>query len=183
MKLILVKGPTPGEEFELMGELVTIGRDPVNSWPLDYNAVSRNHAKLTKQGQAYLLEDLGSSNGTFVDGEKISGAYLLRGGEEIGFGQSVKVRYEVVGAVPVEKMREVQSMDQLQATMVGVPGGLGQTTVGEILPPMAMPPQLSVAIAGSVPEVYTLNKQKLTFGRGDDNDIVIVSPVVSRNHG
>ena len=194
IKLILVKGPNPGEEFKLTGEEITIGRDPANTWPLDYNAVSRNHARLTRRGDSYSLEDLGSSNGTFINGEKITGAFLLQGGEEIGFGHSVMVKYEVVGVPPKKEESEVQSLNPLLSTMVempvglsqtvaGAPGGLSHTTVGEFLPSIDVPPQLSVAIAGSVPTIYTLNKQKLTFGRGADNDIVIASPVVSRNHG
>ena len=183
IKLVLVEGPSPGEEFELTGEEITIGRDPANSWPLDYNAVSRNHAKFTKRGVSYVVEDMGSSNGTFVNGEKISEPYLLNGGEEIGFGKSVKARYIAIGATTIEEIATVQPVEPLMSTKVEVLDGLGRTTVGEVLPPMDVPPQLSVAIAGSMPDVYTLHKPRLTFGRGEDNDIVIASPVVSRNHG
>ncbi len=195
IKLIQVKGPNPGEEFVMTAETVTIGRDPASSWSLDYQAVSRNHAKLTKKGDSYLLQDLGSSNGTFINGEKIPGIYRLKSGDEIGFGHSVKVRYEVVGLsqTTVEELPEMQPADQLGATMAEsagldqtmetVPGGLGQTAVGEVLPTMDEPPKLSIAIAGSQTESYTLDKQKLSYGRGEDNDIVIPSPVVSRNHG
>ncbi|MBT3336670.1 MAG: FHA domain-containing protein [Anaerolineae bacterium] len=181
IKLILIEGPNPGEEFELTGNEYTVGRDPANSWALDYNAVSRNHAKFTKRGNSYLLEDLGSSNGTFVNGEKISGAFLLSGGEELGFGQSVKVRFEIAKPAPAEE--EYQSIEDVLATKVGGPVGLAKTTVGEVLPPMGASPKLEVTIAGSAPKTYTLKKKKLTFGRGEDNDIVIASPVVSRNHG
>jgi ABC transport system ATP-binding/permease protein len=202
IKLIIIEGPNPGAAFELTANTVSIGRDPACSWTLDYNAVSRNHARFTQQGEAYLLEDLGSSNGTFVNGNKISGAFLLNGGEEIGFGHSVKVRYEVSTPAAVQKEPKVQSGDHMLATKVATPevqsgdhilatkattpetpSGFAKTTVGDVLPPMGAPPQLSVAIAGSVPQVYTLNKSRLTFGRADDNDIVIASPVVSRNHG
>lgn len=183
IKLILIEGPSPGEEFELTGDEITIGRDPTNDWPLDYNAVSRQHAKFIKWGDSYLVEDMGSSNGTFVNGEKLSDGYLLSGGEEIGFGHSVKVRYEVAGAVREIRDSEVQSVEDLLPTAESVPAGLARTTVGEVLPDIDVPPQLSVAIAGSEPRMYTLNKNKFTFGRGEDNDIVIASPVVSRNHG
>ena len=180
IRLILVKGPMPGEEFKLTDDEYTVGRDPTNSWTLDYNAVSRHHAKFTKRGNSYLLEDLGSSNGTFVNGEKISGVFLLSGGEEIGFGNSVMARFEVAKPPRAE---EAQSPDSLLATKINEPGGLGKTTIGEMLPSIGAPPKLSVAIAGSAPASYTLSKQKLTFGRGENNDIVIASPVVSRNHG
>jgi ABC-type multidrug transport system ATPase subunit/pSer/pThr/pTyr-binding forkhead associated (FHA) protein len=180
IKLILEEGPTPGEEFELIGNEYTVGRDPANSWLLDYNAVSRYHAKFTKRGNSYLLEDVGSSNGTFVNGEKISGAFLLSGGEEIGFGNFVKVRFETVSLAPGE---EIESIEDLLATKVNAPVGLAGTTVGDIFPTMGTPPQLSVVVAGAAPTTYPLDKQKLTFGRGEDNDIVITSPVASRNHG
>ena len=117
IKLLLVEGPAPGEEFELTSDTITIGRDPASSWPIDYNAVSRNHAKFTKQGESYSLEDLGSSNGTFVNGNKISGAFLLKDGDEIGFGHSVKIRYEIVKPAPAKE--EYQSVEDLLATRVG----------------------------------------------------------------
>ncbi len=179
--MILVEGPNPGEELELTASEYTVGRDPSSDWVLDYNAVSRQHAKFTKQGEFYLLEDMGSSNGTFVDGQKISGTFLLTSNAEIGFGNFVKVRFEISKPVPEEE--EFQSVEDLLATRVGGSVGLAKTTVGEVLPPMGNSPKLLVTIAGSAPKTYTLNKEKLSFGRGEDNDIVIPSPVVSRNHG
>ncbi len=140
IKLILEEGPTPGEEFELIGNEYTVGRDPANSWLLDYNAVSRYHAKFTKRGNSYLLEDVGSSNGTFVNGEKISGAFLLSGGEEIGFGNFVKVRFETVSLAPGE---EIESIEDLLATKVNAPVGLAGTTVGDIFPTMGTPTIIS----------------------------------------
>ncbi|MHB8193452.1 MAG: FHA domain-containing protein [Bellilinea sp.] len=54
--------------------------------------VSRRHARLIQQDQGYLLEDLGSSNGTFVNGERISTGVQLKNGDEVRLGQAVKVQ-------------------------------------------------------------------------------------------
>ena len=82
-KFIVKEGPNPGQEFELAQNEVTIGRDVNSDWTIDFTAVSRTHAKVTKSGSSYLLEDLGSSNGTFVNGKKLSGPHMLSARDEV----------------------------------------------------------------------------------------------------
>ncbi|MCS6800392.1 MAG: FHA domain-containing protein [Chloroflexota bacterium] len=53
-------------------EVITIGRDPSNDIPLNHPQVSRFHARLTRRGAEVLLTDLGSTNGTFVNGQLIA---------------------------------------------------------------------------------------------------------------
>jgi ABC transport system ATP-binding/permease protein len=62
--------PTVMESFEI----VSIGRAPESDIHLDAPTVSRRHALIRKQGQVYILEDLGSGNGTFVNDQPIKGA-------------------------------------------------------------------------------------------------------------
>jgi pSer/pThr/pTyr-binding forkhead associated (FHA) protein len=56
--------------------------------------VSRKHARLMAQSGSYILEDLGSTNGTFVNGQRLMGPHLLRNGEAIMFGENVSVAFE-----------------------------------------------------------------------------------------
>lgn len=80
---------------------ITIGRGPDNDVVLDAPQISRNHARLTRQEgssdqpqqSAYLIEDLGSANGTFVDGKRIS-RHQLSPGEALSFG-SYAVRIDL----------------------------------------------------------------------------------------
>lgn len=174
-KFIVMDGPNPGSEYELIQNEITIGRDPNSDWTIDITSVSRAHAKLTKSGSSYLIEDLGSSNGTFVNGSKLSGPYLLSGGDEVKLGQSVIIKF-------VDKQPTKLSGATRESVVLGE---LASTTIGDIqsITDPSIPKQLSVTVAGSSPESYKLTKDKLTFGRSADNDIVVNSPIVSKEHG
>jgi pSer/pThr/pTyr-binding forkhead associated (FHA) protein len=60
---------------------ITIGRDPGNDIQIDNLAVSQAHAKIVKGPDYYLLEDLNSTNSTFVNGKKINKKYLMENDE------------------------------------------------------------------------------------------------------
>ncbi|CAL9616820.1 MULTISPECIES: FHA domain-containing protein [unclassified Streptomyces] len=78
-KLLL---PHPGA-----GPALRIGRDPASGLRLSHETVSRVHAELTLQGGMWVLRDLGSTNGTTVNGRRVIGAAVVREGDQIGFGQ------------------------------------------------------------------------------------------------
>ncbi|MEU0738774.1 DUF1707 and FHA domain-containing protein [Streptomyces sp. NPDC006134] len=80
-KLLL---PHPGT-----GRPLRIGRDPANGLRLSHETVSRVHAELGFQGGMWVLRDLGSTNGTTVNGRRVVGAAVVRQGDQIGFGQMV----------------------------------------------------------------------------------------------
>jgi hypothetical protein len=83
-----------GDELPLDdGELV-VGRDAGLGLSLpDESTVSRRHASLTKQGARVTLRDLGSTNGTYVNGARLQGEAELRPGDSVQFG-AVRFRYE-----------------------------------------------------------------------------------------
>ncbi|MFI8292846.1 FHA domain-containing protein [Streptomyces sp. NPDC085614] len=64
-----------------------IGRDPVNGLRLSHETVSRLHAELSLQGGMWVLRDLGSTNGTTVNGRRVTGAVAVRPGDMVAFGQ------------------------------------------------------------------------------------------------
>ncbi|MEU5362164.1 DUF1707 and FHA domain-containing protein [Streptomyces sp. NPDC005925] len=78
-KLLL---PHPGT-----GHPLRIGRDPANGLRLHHETVSRVHAELSRQGGMWVLRDLGSTNGTTVNGRRVVGAAVVRDGDQIGFGR------------------------------------------------------------------------------------------------
>lgn len=77
--LSIVKGPHTGTTFVLDTPEITIGRDPSNSVFLNDMTVSRHHAKMHLVPGANSIEDLGSLNGTWVDGAIINRAMLEDG--------------------------------------------------------------------------------------------------------
>ena len=78
-----VKGPTPGEQTMLDQADMILGRHPDCQIVLDAAAVSRRHARILREDGQFLIEDLGSRNGTLVNGEKIEGRKTLHTGDRI----------------------------------------------------------------------------------------------------
>ncbi len=78
-ELTIVRGPQAGERFILDISEVTIGRDPKCEVFLNDRTVSRRHAHLSLQGGRAFIEDLGSLNGTWVDGAIVSQGELRNG--------------------------------------------------------------------------------------------------------
>ncbi|MCI1665368.1 MAG: FHA domain-containing protein [Atopobiaceae bacterium] len=74
--LSIIKGPQTGVTFVLDKPEITIGRDPRNSVFLNDMTVSRHHAKIEFNGTHVTIEDLGSLNGTWVDGAIVNKAFL-----------------------------------------------------------------------------------------------------------
>ncbi|MCF1595275.1 FHA domain-containing protein [Streptomyces muensis] len=69
------------------GHPLRIGRDPLNGLRLTHETVSRVHAELSHQGGLWVLRDLGSTNGTTVNGRRVIGAVVVREGDQVGFGR------------------------------------------------------------------------------------------------
>jgi len=69
------------------GYPLRIGRDPANGLRLTHETVSRVHAELSRQGGMWVLRDLGSTNGTTVNGRRVIGAAVVREGDQVGFGR------------------------------------------------------------------------------------------------
>ena len=72
LKLLIISGADKGKKFDITADLVHIGRDSTNDIPLTDSKVSSNHAKLSVEKDKIWIEDLKSTNGTMVNGKKIS---------------------------------------------------------------------------------------------------------------
>lgn len=79
--------PTAGSVFAL-DAITSLGRDVNNAIVLDDEFVSASHAALTYRGRAWYVEDLGSTNGTFVNGSQVDGLAPIAFGDEIQIGQA-----------------------------------------------------------------------------------------------
>lgn len=93
-QLVMREGPTPGKTFELEQENLVIGRDINNHVVINDPEISRKHTQLIMQAGGYLIEDLGSTNGTFVNNQRLIGPHLLKHGEIITLGDHVELAFE-----------------------------------------------------------------------------------------
>lgn len=86
--LVCLAGPSVGKTFALTTAVTTLGRDSTASVLLPQSEVSRLHARIVRDGGTYVLEDLASANGTFVNGDRTS-RRPLRAGDRIQLGRGV----------------------------------------------------------------------------------------------
>ena len=86
--LEIIEGPNAGMEIPLSGS-VELGRDTSLPQALDDEQASRHHARLTTSGAGVAIEDLGSSNGTYVNDQPIEGPQRLRAGDRVRVGLTV----------------------------------------------------------------------------------------------
>jgi pSer/pThr/pTyr-binding forkhead associated (FHA) protein len=77
---------TADRQFRLAGGAIVIGRAADAAIRLESGGVSRHHARIVIAGDEARVEDLGSKNGTFVDGQPVIGTLLLTDGAEIRIG-------------------------------------------------------------------------------------------------
>jgi pSer/pThr/pTyr-binding forkhead associated (FHA) protein len=90
--LIVLRGPNTGARFLLDADEVTSGRHPHSDIFLDDVTVSRRHALFAKQGEGYVVRDVGSLNGTYVNRQRIDDSPLSQG-DEVQIGKFRLVYY------------------------------------------------------------------------------------------
>ena len=137
-QFVMRSGPTPGVTFPLDGDQLTIGRDSSNGVAINDAEVSRRHARLNFQGGKYVLEDLGSTNGTFVNGQRLAGPVVLKPGDVVSLGEQIVLMYDAInldpGATMAAPRRSVHAAPApVQASVPGYPAP----------PPAAAPAQRS----------------------------------------
>jgi len=87
----------------LTQEVITIGRETSNLLYINDHGLSRSHASLNRSGADYILKDLGSTNGTFVNGKAVSDSYTLKDGDLISLGEVRGMRW----IEPVDLVRKI----------------------------------------------------------------------------
>ncbi len=193
---LILKDVSQGEKsFSIDKPELIIGREPGVDILIDAQGVSRRHARLSVQGGQIVLEDLGSSNGTFISEERISSPRRLKQGDQIRLGRTILLEYRdfqptasetrLEAALPTADVTRVEGKPDAGGTFVeGKPVSAGETMIGEepMVSPAAVQPQLIVAIAGERVSTYTLRLPRISIGRAEDNQIVVNSKIISRYH-
>jgi pSer/pThr/pTyr-binding forkhead associated (FHA) protein len=121
-RLVVRRGPQPNQTYDITKDVTTLGRDITNDIVINDPEVSRHHLRIARTADGCSLEDLGSTNGTFVNGQRISGSRPLNNGDMIGLGETVTLGYERLrpsqmgglegGASPMSPTVPVQSNQQ-----------------------------------------------------------------------
>jgi serine phosphatase RsbU (regulator of sigma subunit) len=94
--------------FDLGTAETVIGRHPECTFQINSNMVSRKHAKVTRSGEQFVVEDLGSGNGTFVNGKKIEGPTVLTHDDRIKLGP-ILLRFETPEGAAAPKPAPLQA--------------------------------------------------------------------------
>lgn len=138
-----------------------LGRAEANTIRLTDRNVSRNHAVLKKNGQAWLVKDLRSYNGTYVNGVRVADEQAIANGDIVQLGD---YRLELIDEALL------------------APSQQGAPPVSQ-LPPVHLRPNRLVVIVGPQPGAeFPLNVDKMTIGRSEDATISINHSSVSRVH-
>jgi predicted component of type VI protein secretion system len=99
-QFVMRSGPTPGVIFPIEGDQLVIGRDSTNGVAINDAEISRKHSRLSFQGGKYVLEDLGSTNGTFVNGQRLAGPVVLKPGDVVSLGEQIVLMYDAINIDP-----------------------------------------------------------------------------------
>lgn len=97
-KLVVLTQSLAGRSCELAAERTTIGRVEDNAFQIAEPSVSSRHAEILLRGSEIVVKDLNSTNGTFINGEKITEA-VLKPGQTLKLG-NVELKLDVPGATP-----------------------------------------------------------------------------------
>ena len=138
-QLVMQQGPRAGQAFDLNKPDMTIGREANNDIVVEDPQVSRHHVRLTQQGAGYVAEDLGSTNGTFLNGQRVFGVRPLNGGDTLGVGDTIVFR--VMGVAGAGETVVARQQPQPATLSYGAPPPPPEPGYGAPPPPPPPPPQ------------------------------------------
>ena len=101
--LLVRTGALKGRRLAIKVPVVNIGRADFNDVVIADPSVSTSHAKLQRRDDVWMLSDLGSTNGTFVEGERLSGEVALGPGTTVKFGEVAVLFEPLDDAAPVRR--------------------------------------------------------------------------------
>ncbi len=144
-RLIVRTGPNPGMVFDLTKEITTLGRDVANDIVIGDPEVSRQHSRITRTPGGYVLEDMGSTNGTFVNSERLATPRVLREGDLIGLSEKVTLTFEAltpgVEETVVSEAAEPERYAPTVREPAPIPAVPTPAPVGPVATPPVSPPQ------------------------------------------
>ena len=130
-KLVILQGGD-AKNYELTAEEAVMGRHPECAIQLESNMVSRRHARVYKNGNKYFIEDLGSGNGTVVNGEKVEGALELKNEDRIKLGP-ILLRFEDLSSPATRKPKSDDEYGTIPGTRLAVEVAAGPEDASMIM--------------------------------------------------
>ncbi|MCS6800987.1 MAG: FHA domain-containing protein [Chloroflexota bacterium] len=171
-------------EHDLAGDVAPLGRAEDNAVVLPDLAVSRHHAQIARRDGAVVIVDLGSLNGTVVNGVRLAARqpFALRDGDRIEIGP-FSLLYTAAGEAAAPEEEAPFRTTRLLPAASPTPDETAALPLpsGTMALPTAAAPQLLVW-SGGRSAVFPLEGSVITIGRAEDNTIVIADPTVSRRH-
>jgi len=171
--------------FSAPGPIV-LGRDATdNAVVLDHRAVSRRHAQIAHDGQSWVLTDLDSSNGTWINGDRVNEPHRVSSATTIRLGMQQE------GAdITVEPITETATPTETVETPIEQPEPLGDARIPEdddtrLFGTGALPDAgtaLRAKLGGHTVTLPAVPGKKYTVGRDPDADLSTNEEIVSRNH-
>ncbi len=162
-QLTMRRGPEPGRVYYIVQDKVSLGRGAKNDIVVIDNEVSREHCRFLRTDSGYDIVDLDSSNGTFVNGQKVKESWSLPSDCIVEIGDSITFTYQ----------QDMEEGDDPQHDV----------DTNMLNDPDRKPYFLIVSLDNqSQPAVYPLEDAVISVGRGVDNKIIILETEVSRQH-
>lgn len=91
--LIVLSGPEVGRMCKVETDQVTLGRSQDNGMRINDVGISRRHVRVVREGASIFIEDMGSANGTFLNGERLARRMQLRDGDKITLGSTTILKF------------------------------------------------------------------------------------------
>jgi pSer/pThr/pTyr-binding forkhead associated (FHA) protein len=180
VQIVHIHGPHKGDIQEFTGDAITIGRHPSCHvrFPADLTAVSRKHAEIVREGNRFKILDKNSTNGTFINGKKISEAFL-KDGDVIAFAETgPKVSF-------LTQMQESRGAMEPKATPAPQ-RPTPQVPEQPVVAPMPEPETEEVPV-GHVrmplvvqygPTLRSFKELPIVIGKGSRSDLVLPHPAL-----
>ncbi len=117
-RLVLLSEGLTGRSYELKVEKTTVGRVSDNAFEIPEASVSSHHAEIILRGSEVIVHDLNSTNGTFINGQQITGEASLKPGQILRLG-TIEMRLES-GQPEAARQKQAQALDQTRIIPQGV---------------------------------------------------------------
>ncbi|NNB88863.1 FHA domain-containing protein [Corallococcus exiguus] len=137
------RGPGVGQLVPLRQGSITLGRSSTSDLRLQHASISRRHAQLTRRGNVFMVRDLGSQNGTFVNRVRIKGEVEIKPGDELSLGNAT-LRLRGSGAGPtmsrtaMDPLRPRTAKRRLNGVAVAVAAAVVGSAVAALISVVAM---------------------------------------------
>jgi hypothetical protein len=171
LRLVMRRGPQVDRAFPILKDVVMIGRDAANDIIIADPEVSRHHSRIVQQANGMLtIEDLGSTNGTYLNGARLAAPQALTPGDTIGLGETVVLQFQ---AATGDAGTTVAARGTYQGEAAPAPAQVYQSTsaqMGAVPPPQAAVQRAPLPQTGSLhaaaPRRSTSTRNMLLAGCG-----------------